>query len=350
MDAQIGFNTLTLTIQGEQSYIENWIAGALNTHISVHDARMNTVWQGFVNAYSARVGALSKTGGPVLDIINRCVVTYTPLDYTATPPARGPETPTTAADNEDSKYTYGIIEGIIQGGELTSVAAEQIRDTQLADFAWPKEATAIGVGSTSEAATITLECLGYGARLDTYIVDLTGIAGGSETIDEKIGHAIDADPNHLFSTKREYIEPNALLLPTDERDNNTALSLIKLCLSVGTATDKRTFFGVYEDQIPYYWSEPLDILYRFRVADVMQDVEKHTWGAQVEPWSVRPGQWLFTTDFLSGRIPPPNNPRRDPRVFLVESVTFTAPFQLQANGERFGSVPQLLAKYGLGVF
>jgi len=348
MTSQIGFDSMTLTIEGSQEYIEDWIQDGLNKHIEVRDAKMDTVWEGFVNSYSANVGALTKTGGPVTDIINRCVVTYTPLDETAFPPARGPQTETTGADNNDSKYIYGVLEGIIQGGEVSQTIAEQVRDTQLEDFAWPKESTSIAIGGSTTAAAITLECLGYSARLDNYIVTLTGVTA-AESVSEKIERALDADPSYLFSTKREYIEPNALIYPVYEGDNKTALNIIKSCLSVGTAADKRTFFGIYEDQIPYYWSEPLDILYRFRVADVWQDIEKHTWGAHIEPWSVRPGQWLFTTDFLAGRIPPPNNPRRDPRVFLVETVKFTAPYQLETNGERFGSVKQLLAKTGLGM-
>jgi hypothetical protein len=348
MTSQIGFDSMTITIEGSQEYIEDWIQDGLNKHIEVRDAKMETVWEGFVNSYSANVGALTKTGGPVTDIINRCIVTYTPIDETAIPPARGPQTETTAEDNDDSKYIYGIFDGIIQGGEISQTIAEQVRDTQLDDFAWPKESTAIGIGDNAAPASITLDCLGYGARLDNYIVNVNGTVG-VESVSDKVERALDADPSHLFSTKREYIEPNAIIYPSDESDNKTALNIIKLCLSVGTATDKRTFFGIYEDQIPFYWSEPLDILYRFRVADVWQDIEKHTWGAHIEPWNVRPGQWLFTTDFLAGRIPPPNNPRRDPRVFLIETVKFTAPYQLETNGERFGSIPQLLAKTGLGM-
>lgn len=346
MDTVVGFRDATLTFEGSQEYIESWIADGLNRHIEVRNAAMDTIWEGFVNSYSARVGSLAKTGGPVLDIVNRCSVLYTPLDFTCWPPARGPQTLTTSADDTDSQSKYGVMEAIIQGGELTDSNATLIRDTQLRDLAYPKDATSLSIGSgAAQAASITLNCAGYGTRLAAYIYN-TG-ATGTETVSTKLDRILDTDPNELIAAKREYIESNTYLVSANERDNKTALGVIKSVLALGTSDNRRTFFGVYEDQIPRYWSEPYDALYKFRIADENQDVERYTWGIRQAPWNVRPGQWLFVPDFLAGRQPPPLNLRQDPRAFLIETVKYTAPYTLELSGERFGSAAQILAKKGL---
>lgn len=347
ISAQIGFDTATITLEGEQEYIESWIADGLNRHIAVYSAQTGVVWEGFVNSFSASLGSLTKSCGPVLDIINRCVVIYTPIDYNADPPAKGPPTETLAAENEDSQLRYGIIEKVIQAGEATQAAAEQIRDTQLRDMAWPKDATAANVGDSGTAGSITLECAGYGHRLDTFVSEISG-AFGAIAVSTKIGYALDEDPNWIISKNYEYIEDNPFLIQSMGADNKTAWNIIQDCVSVGTATDQRTFFGIYEDQVAHYWSEPTNILYRHRIADVLQAIDAHGGSVTIPPWNVRPGQWVFLPDFLSGYHPPPIDLRADPRVFLIENVTFTAPYQVGLNGERFGSLPQLLAKKGLG--
>jgi hypothetical protein len=345
INSEIGFDTATITLEGEQEYIESWIADGLSRHIEVYSAQTGTVWEGFVNSYSANIGSVTKNSGPVLDVVNRCVVIYTPIDYSADPPAKGPPTETIAAENEDSQLKYGILEEVIQSGEATQAEAEQIRDTQLRDMAWPKDATSISVG-TGATGSITLECVGYGYRLDTFISDIA--IAGAVGISTKIRYALETDPNWLFPRNHDYIEDNAFLIAAISDDNKTAWNVIQECVAIGTATDQRTFFGVYEDRTVHYWTEPINILYRHRIADVLQAIDAHGGSVTIPPWDVRPGQWVFMPDFLAGYHPPPIDLRADPRVFLIESVTFTAPYQVELNGERYGSLPQLLAKKGLG--
>jgi hypothetical protein len=342
---ELGFAQASLTVNGEQTYIEGWIADGLNRHIEVNDPDLNLVWAGFVNSHSASLGPLSKTGGPVLDIVNRCVVTYTPIDYVADPPAKGPPTETLAVDNTDSQLRYGVIEAVLQGGEDTPEGAEQTRDTLLRDMAEPKGATTLTSGE-GQGASIALELTGYGTRLDTYIFN--DATTGAVALSDKIIAALAADPNGLFSKDYDHVETNAFLLAAAERDNRMAWSVIKACLNIGTPTDKRTFFGIYEDQKAYYWFEPTSIMYRQRIADIMQGIEASAGQVPTRPWSVRPGQWVFLPDFLAGRVPPSVDLHVEPRAELVERVEFTAPYSVTLNGERYASVKQLLAKKGLG--
>jgi hypothetical protein len=303
------------------------------------------MFEGFVNSLSASLGTLTYERGPVMSVINRLIAIYTPVDYTASPPAKGPPTETTAADNEDSQREYAILEGVLQAGEDTQTGAERARDTQLRDLAQPAHASSVNTSGNNQPS-VSLEVLGYGHRLDKYIYNDTTTA--QVAISTKIGAALDADPNGLFSTERDLIETNSVLLSAEEDDNRTAWSVIKAVLPAGTADDYRTFFGIYEGRTPYYWSEPLDVRYKFRIADVNQEVLEHAGGTIARPWGVRPGYWVLLPDFLAARLEPPVDLRDDPRVFLVESVKYTAPYTVEFNGQRFGSIPQLLAKKGLG--
>lgn len=345
IDGEVGFKSARISIGGSQEYIEGWIENGLNLHVEVHNRGHETVWEGFVNSLAADLGALQFTRGGVLDIFNRVTATYTPIDYTSSPPSRGPQTETAIANDTTSQVKYGILEGLLNASADTQEAAELARDTQLASYSMPGESTRAST-SGGAPASVTLNLAGYGRRAEKYIYNDT--ATGYIAISDKIIAALGADPNGLFSVNYNYITSNPVLVAAEEGDNRMAMTVIKALIEAGTANDKRTFFGIYENRIARYWNEPTDITYRFRIADVMQDVERGPGGAFTAPWDLRPGYWVFYSDFLSGRVPPPIDLRTDPRVALIESVKFTAPYNVEFNGQNFGSIEQLLAKRGLG--
>jgi hypothetical protein len=346
IDGEAGFKDARVGLTGSQEYVEEWVDKGLCRHVEVVNPAGEVCFEGFVDVVAVNVGTLTYTGGPLLDVVNRCMVTYTPVDYTASPPARGPATETTVADDVDSQLRYGVLESVLQGGEDAPAGAEQSRDTQLADLATPGHSSRVSTAGGS-AAALTLTLAGYGRRLERYVYN--DATPGSISVSAKIAAALDADPNGLLSAERDRIADNPLLLAAEEYDNKSAWTVIKGLLPVGTAADLRTFFGVYEDRVPWYWSEPTAIRYRHRIADAGQDVNEFAGGTLVRPWDVRPGYWVFMPDFLAGREPPTVRLRDDRRCFLVESVKFTAPYGVELNGQRFGSVPQLMAKKGLGM-
>lgn len=345
MDAEVGFKGAALTIEDNPGQIEDWIDNGLNRHIAVYNPAGDVVFEGFVNSLSANIGPVTYERGPVLDVMTRMLAIYTPVDYSASPPAKGPPMETTAADNEEAQRIYGILEGVLQAGEDTQVGAERARDTQLRDFSAANKASSVNTSGNNQPS-VSIDVLGYGARLDRYIYNDATVGGIA--ISDKLGAALDADPNGLFSTERDYLESNPVLVAAEEDDNRTAWTVIKALLPAGMADDRRTFFGIYEGRTPRYWSEPADVRYKFRIADVNQDVLEHAGGTVTQPWDVRPGYWVFLPDFLAGRVGSPVDLRNDPRVFLIEAVKYTAPYTVEFNGKRFGSIPQLLAKKGLG--
>ena len=92
-----GYKAATITFQDRQVDIEDWIASGLGRHVEVYDPALVKVWEGVVNSYSASVGSLAVTGGPLLDIGNRVSVVYAPiLDATVDPPVVGVRQPIVA--------------------------------------------------------------------------------------------------------------------------------------------------------------------------------------------------------------------------------------------------------------
>jgi len=62
---------------------------------------------------------------------------------------------------------------------------------------------------------------------------------------------------------------------------------------------------------------------------------------------VQPGKWLLYPGFLVGRTTPAAL-RQDTRVEFVERVTFTAPYGVSHSGSKVATLPQRLARLGLG--
>jgi len=339
-----GFTTANITLNATQSQVEDWVISGLGRHIEVYDESHGLVWEGFVNSVSANIGSLSVTIGPLMNVANQVVVVYTPVDPTTDPPATGPETETPAVVDDDSQRRWGILETVYSAGQTQDAGATQIANTLLGDAKWParSESLAIGAGSTP---TVSLECAGYYAFLDRYIFN--DATTSTESISTRIQRALAADPNEIFSSSYAHIEENSFLTPARERDNATALTIIKEATVIGDANDRRAFFAIYEERTPYYYTIPSTVKYSHRISDESQRVELYRGGTQVRPWAVRPGDWVFLPDYLFGQSATPHELASDSRMIFVESVKYTMPYGLNLNGSRYSTLPQLLAKRGM---
>lgn len=354
ISVDMGFDSASITVKGNQQYADDWIEHGLGRHIEVVDDDLITVWEGFVNEYSVSSDTLSAQGGPLIEVANRVLGVYTPLDPTADPPAAGPQTETPIQDDTTSQNRYGILESIFSIGQASvdtvsgDNQAVQAAQTLLQDLKLPRTSESLNLGESAGQAQITLQCRGYSAFLDRYIFnDATTL---TEDIATKIQAALAADPNGLFSTDYSGIDANAFLVAARERENKTALAVIKALVAIGDPNDARAIFGVYEDQRAYYEivSTTTTPEYQHRIVDKRQRIETYNGGTVVRPWQVRPGKWLFLPDFLPGHGVPTADLRDDPRMVFIERVSYSAPYSLSISGQRFGTSAQLLAKMGLG--
>ena len=349
IQANGGWWSASIVLNGELVDMEDWFAEGINRHVEVHNSANVLIFAGFVNQVDLSAGTLSATRGPLMDVVNRVSVTYTPIiDATTTPPIQGTQTTTTIAGDATSQGKYAILEDVVEGGALLDDGvtddAAQLRDTYLQEFKDPESSEDLNLGGGGSVPSVTLSVLGYVHRFQKYVMQ--DVTAATTTITTKIQNAINADPNGLFSTDFSKIATNAFLTSRYEDDNRMAWDVMQELVSIGDVNNDRYTLGVYANQQVAYAVLPDSAAYKHRIADGNIEVLTFMGDAIVEPWDVLPARWIFLPDFLTGRSLPAAL-RDDPRYIFIESVRYTAPNALQISGNKVGTVAQMLAKKGM---
>jgi hypothetical protein len=337
-----GYESASFSINDRLDKLEDWL-DRLGYHVEVYSPDLVLIWEGFINRISLNLGGLAVVRGNLTDIGNRVECIYSTVDTTTTPPTVGMRARTDTVNDPTSQGRYGIIQKILSVGGATQVTAEQIRDTWLNENAEPE--TSQSYSSGGGQTNVTVDCVGYYKFLDLYAYNQTANTG-TLNVSTAIQNAIAANLNALFSTDYTLITANTLQTQRYVNDDDTAWGYIKYLTSQGDASDNRYLFGIYAGRRAVYEVQPTDTAYLQRITDNRQDVETPT-GQIVKPWDVLPGRWLLYPDFLVGRITPANK-RDDSRYEFIERVTYTAPWALSHTGSKVSTLPQKLAKLGLG--
>lgn len=347
-----GFRSATMTVGASEPAIEDWLEYGLERHLEVLAEDRQTVWEGMVNSITARVGRAAITHGPLLDISNYVYATYTPLDTSVSPPVRGTQTRTLAAQNVDSRARYGTFEQIVQAGEATAADADYALDLFLAEQAWPAYSTEWAEPS---APSLSLELVGYWAMLERvhYLETTVGTVVVSDPatppygkLQQVLSDAIGVN-SWQASTDNSNQSANAALAPNYDDDSKTAWTVIQELVSLGDAANNRWLFGLYGGRKAYYAVAPTAPEYFVRLRGNVLSVEDAN-GNSVKPWLVRPGKWLEYSDLFPGRGAQTLS-QRDPRREFIESVSYQMPFGLSLPGGRVHRLDQMLAQMGLGV-
>lgn len=341
-----GYNDASFSISGQLGNLEEWIDNGLGRHIEVYTHELRKMFEGFANRLVITAGAFNQEVGPLVDIANQIVVLYQPLDPTSDPPATGPETETTAATNDDSQDLYGVWEVVYNAGSIngTGTLAEQYRDVLLGDVAWPKTTERLNLPPQTQV-TLTVECLGYWAFAKAYIYN--DATAGTRTVTAKLQDILGDDPNGIFSTNYSFMDANAVLVAARERDNRVAWEVMRELVASGDGTNfYRWNFGFYDDRVVKHSPVPTEPLYWHKLSsgDARVTYQNDT---QVFYHDILPGEWLFVTDYLVGRVQPGTELARDPRMLLIESVRWSMPNNVEINGSTLDKLPQLLAQQGL---
>lgn len=346
INANGGFGNSGFTFVDKKRQIIDWYENGLGRHVECYNPRHSLIYAGFVNKVRINYGGLSAERGPIMEVVNRTSLLYTPLDITVFPPVEGIPRSTTIIEDEASQAKYGIYERVLNGGTIPDEDADQIQATYLAENAFPKTNNAqIVLGSSQQPLSISIECMGYGEYLRAYVYNQRESAS-SITITTKIQNVLGADPNGIFSTDYSNIDVNNFLVSSYEGDNRDALTILQGLLTVGDINDVRYLLGVYDTQRVHYNPVPSEIEYLQHLSERKQKVET-IHGEFVDPWDVKPGKWLKYADFQIGAAKPTFD-RNDPNVMFIESVRFTAPYGLAFSGGATDKLPQKLAKWGLG--
>lgn len=325
---------------------EDWI-DYLGYHVEVYNPSLVKIWEGFINKVSINVGGLSVVRGSLVSIGNRVFVIFSTVDTTTTPPTVGMRETTAVATDTDSQDKYGIIEKYVSVGGVAPADATQLRDSWIAENALPETGQSFN-NSSGATPNVTVEMLGYVHWLNLfgYNDTTTGTREISDVLDDIFTYEA-ASVNGMFSTDLTQIITPASTVNVNRytNKNNTAWNRVKFMVSHGDGADNRQLFGIYNDRQPFYDTIPTDIEYTQRITDPRQRIETPQ-GLEIKPWNVLPGKWLEYTDFLVGAIVPATF-REDPRIEFIESVTFTAPWNITHSGSKVGTLNQKLAKLGL---
>lgn len=332
----------------------DWIEYGLGRHIVVKDSLGGTVFEGFINTIRVSFGNLTLTYGPVMDVANRVKVQYTPyIDVAVDPPVTGTTTETIYAQDTASQLKYGIHEVVVDGGTLIDSMtyigggtpdheAELIRDAYLAEF--KNAEISHSVGFERAEFEVKLELKGYSAFFEKHIYNSANLL--TVQVPTKLQNVVDANPNTaIFSTDYSDISTDATYLQLTsafEDKNRTASAIIKELLSLGNSTNNRTIFLIRQDRKAYYSAIPTTPEYYY---DTNLNTTVDELGAEVLPWRIMPGKWV---EFIGLRGVSQISAMRDTfRHMFIETVNYTAPYDIQLGGNKVSKISQILAKKGV---
>lgn len=344
-----GYWSAQTTIRDSKSRIEEWISRGLGRHVEVYNSAQVRVWEGFVNQIDAVLGPLSVTRGPLLDSTTRVYVSYTPVDYSIDPPARGATTVLGPYNDAAAQALYGIITCILTSGAETAGGAAQAAQTYLAENRYPRTTKRLSEGGDLQ---VTLHLLGYVHLLDAFPYARTGVTGTTTIATAaggggKINRVLLAEPNGLFSDVNAALDVNATLVVDQDDDQGSGYAIVKALVALGDAAYNRYTFGIYGGREARYQAvDRTTVSYHYAEADPGERMTTPG-GAIVRPWDVQPARWAMYTDFLAGRTIPTTNLAEDPRMKFIEIVRYTAPYGLSLDGGRVDTAGQMLARQGL---
>ena len=340
--AFLDFDNASIELKGDHIDAEDWIEYGIGRHVTVKDGFLDTVFQGFVDSLEVIAGGLTVKRGPLMGIGNRVSVVYAELDNTVNPPTVGDRTVTTIEQDEDSQQKYGIVEKVVSAGQISTAEANQLRDAYLEENKLPETSQGINSMGSGPGITIRMDCLGYGHWLNAYVYN-QNLVSSTTQVSAKIEAVLAEDPNNLISTNYSNIVFNGVLVTAYENDDPYGLTVIKELVSYGDVAYDRYLFQIDDNRIVKYFEQPVDWLYQMSLGE---NEIRTIGGAEVSPWSIKPGQWIRITDFLAGRSEK-ESLRQDPRMVFIESVDFTAPYEYRIQGSKSKSFKQILSQFGM---
>jgi hypothetical protein len=340
-----GFWDASLSLLVGESKAEDWYEMGLGRQLKIKNQSGGDCWKGFVNLITITVGSQTFTRGPLLDVVNRAACVYTPRSFPIdAPPVDGSTTTTILVEDIPSQLNYGIMEKSTAGGATTDDNAEKARDVFLAQNRLPKTTGDFSISGVGQPLNITLDLLGNIHWLTVY--PYNNLAKLAETVYDKLLQVIVANPNSgVFSTDYLYIDDNVFQAEQLEDKNRYAWDIVNELLSLGNDVDNvRRTLGLYENDKFQYHAAPTDIDYLYRLSTQRQRIVDYHTGATVHPWDVRPGKWIYTSDWLIGRKVSSTDLLSDPRNKFIENVNFSSPATVGLTGSPYDELAQMLSK------
>jgi hypothetical protein len=339
-----GFWKAGFSINSRFDGLEEWVDKGIGGHIEVYGPDQVVVWEGFVDKINGTVGSFDIDVGPLMNVANEVTAAYTDRDTTTTPPTTSSRTATAAAASLDSQGRYGLIEGTLSAGSIPAAQAEQARDLYLEENAYPTTTGDLR-NAGGDSVSLSVKCGGYFWWLKSYPYNQV-TTSGTVDLSDKIRAILDNQRTTAISANYSRITPNAFQVEAWEDKSKDAYKLVQDLVQLGDADNNVYNCGVYGMRQMVYEPLPMVPQYQWLISDSGQAMRTLA-GAEVPPWSIRPGVWVTVADFgVSYQWTP--NLRRMKNAVLVEQVTYTAPFGLSIKGGKVETVKAAINRFGLG--
>lgn len=340
-----GFDTASFSLSENKNMMEDWILNGLFRPIVVFDNYLDSIWEGFVDSITINQAGLSITHGPVTEISNRVFAIYSGVDTSVYPPQIGVRKRTPTFEGTISQADWGIWWKIVSLAGVTDANADQLVGMYMAEHGHPEKNS--NFSFSNEDISLSINCSGWYQTLN-YPFNHTD---SSDTTDlsDRIQEILAAHPNSgWISSDYGLITPNTIQIPTYESDDQLAIEHLRGLSAMGDASSLRQIFGIYENRQAVYGPVSEQIDYTIELGDPRRQVIDSA-GAVVPPWKIRPGKWIFFSDFIPGLGAPYSDLHADPRMLRVETVNFDmrTPYAVQFTGGISSRYEQRSARLGL---
>lgn len=292
-----GFDTASCDIairsrdEGQQ-FLDQYLGNRVAIYV---DNPIEPVWEGFINRMSFNGGGAAYTIG-LDEMANRLAVTYTDNTLTVTT--------STVSNDTNSQAVYGIKNDRLElqqqntgTGVLTGV-----RDTSLAQRAWPKTSVIPGQGS---GGLLHIELLGFYHTLNWDVYQDANVANVtlSNYLINQLLPAVSNGTTFFDNTVTSGITTNAQTIQRTSVRGNTIWDRMMVIREAGDATNyyvigiTPTNFQTGVRSLYYRVFNP-SIVYTARQSDGLR--VRNLYGQIVPPWMVRPDNGIRISDMLIG--------------------------------------------------
>jgi hypothetical protein len=312
-----GFDTASCDIairsrdEGQQ-FLDQYIGNRVAFYV---DNPVEPIWEGFINRMTFDAGGVQYTIS-LDEMSNRVTVTYTDPAVSATQAQIS-----VAANNTDSQALYGLKQENIDMGYLRSGSgATALRDTIIAQKAWPKSSITRG----QDAGMLHIEMLGFYHTLtwETQAITATTANNLGNLVLSVNNNNINgttffdnADTTDLAANvtamNNEHIKREAswdMLLRWQEIGNAASYYVVGITPTLYQTGTRRMYYRVANT----------DIEYTARQSDGLRI--RNLYGQLVPPWTVRPDAGIRVSDMLIGW----NGLGDDPAETYIKTITYDA--------------------------
>lgn len=358
IEAVGGFDTAGMEIVADLTGVTDWFENGLGRHVVAYGEGGVVAWEGFVNQIDVTIGNLDMTVGPLMEVSNKVKVKYQTISWDIPDtPVRGIAKETSFATDATSQRRYFVLEQILNIGEASENLGqpEDVRDTYITEYAYPKVTQNVSLRGEGEPS-VSLSCLGYHHLLSRFYYSNTG-SSTSVNASAKIEDVISAEPNGIAD--RNYLanlETNTTPVSDHEEGDKTGWDVITDTISFGNQSQRRYIFGIEEHQRMYGYSidpTPDRVDYEIGARETTRGLRHYGSGGYTAPELVRPGKWVFISDFMAADYTSPTAGGniipiyRFPYYMFIESVTYSAGGDLQIASGAVESVDRAIAQIGL---